>query len=240
MNNLNNLPTQLHSASLAWATPNGDNQIAYLARMSAPKNQQTMQALEETLKHQEEGSKYYLEAQKKLNELTSRLIHFCIKEGHVSILETANMCLTIKTTLDIATQILRHRSFTFQQFSQRYAPVADSLTMPEPRGLDGNHRNPSVPVEMPDDTLAVGQELLRVSEVYYRKLLKLGYHPEFARKFLPQQTPTYLAMNGTVRSWFFYLKQRTDKHAQYEHQLVAESALEVFKEQFPLVYSAYL
>lgn len=238
MNQLNNLPTELHSAALSWVG-GSDDHIAYLARISNPQNQEQMRTLESILNFQEEGSVEYLETRRKLKNLSARLINFCVKEGHVSILETANMCVTIKTTLDIAAQILRHRSFSFQQYSQRYAAMDEETSMPTPKGLAESPRNPSVPIKMDSDLYEEGQALLRASDAYYRKLLELDYHPEFARKFRTVQTPTYIAMNGTVRSWFFYLRQRNSEHAQYEHQLVAQSVEELLAQEFPLVYEAY-
>ena len=224
---LPNLPNKLHTATLIEASQGGDNLIAYLARLSAPQNQARMQELSGA---DDEADK------EELRLLTVRLIKQCIRDGHFSILEMANMTVVVKTSLDIAAQMLRHKSLHFQQFSQRYAKVkSGSIEMPELRTAASSSREPSFDGVDYHDLEARAKGLLDACESFYMDAVSRGVAKESARKFLPVQTSTLLAVNGNVRDWFFYLKSRTDEHAQYEHQLVANSVLEIFKDCYPTV-----
>ena len=170
-----------------------------------------------------------------------KLLAYCIRNGHWSVFEHVHMTIEIETSLAIATQILRHRSFTFQQFSQRYAEVSklgDMIEVPLPRmkAKGGNRQGSGV-----DAPPIVQEELNYVSETAtrsYANMLSWGVAPESARFILPQCTKTRLYMTGNLRSWIHYLTQRLDAHAQKEHRDVAESILVHFKRQFPITYEA--
>lgn len=206
------------SAKLVVATPDAENIIGYCARVSNPANQG--------------------------NDAT-KLLRYCIRNGHWSIFEMANMVVEINTTRDISHQIIRHRSFSFQEFSQRYADVGvlgTDYVQSEARMQDNSNRQNSLPVE--DGSLqdwwdwqvyAVQSTAWNV----YMQGLDKGLAKEVARKVLPEGlTNTRLYMNGTVRSWIHYLQSRLDKSTQKEHREVAEAVAPLFQEQFPTVYKA--
>jgi len=237
---LPSLPTEMNSATLSWVTPKGDEVIAYHARMSATKNQSRMKALSAILKDSNDP-KYRDACQKELDGLTKNLILRCVRDGHFSVLEQASMSVIVRTTRRLAPQFFRHHSFRFQEFSQRYAIVPDDIPMPDLRLVDGAKRNPSIePKSTPANVVDLCQNALRASYTVYRELLGRGYHPESAAFFLPLCTPTIFSMSGNIRDWFFYLKSRTSVHAQKEHQDVANCILGFFKEEFPIVYQAYV
>lgn len=167
-----------------------------------------------------------------------KLLAYCIKNGHWSVFEHVHMTIEIETSLAIATQILRHRSFTFQQFSQRYADVSKLGDILEPFELrmkaQGGNRQGS------DESAAycTKDDFAPTSTGTYLALLANGVAPESARFVLPQCTKTRLYMTGNLRSWIHYLTQRLDPHTQKEHREVAESILGHFKGQFPMTYEA--
>jgi thymidylate synthase (FAD) len=200
---------QIHS------TPNGDDLVAYMARVSNPSNQDN-------------------------KETAPKLIRYLIKHKHWSPLEMVSLCVEIETTRSVAAQILRHRSFSFQEFSQRYA-VAPSPVLPELRRQDVKNRQNSV--DDLDDGLVRSLDLeiaKHFDDGYhlYKRLLDAGVAKECAREVLPLATPTRLYMHGTVRSWVHYLQLRCGNGTQLEHRLVAEGCREVLREAYPLVYDA--
>ena len=209
----------MHSAKLIWATPDAEKLIAYMARVSNPKNQN--------------------------NEATaSKLIRYLIDNKHWSPLEMADMAVEIETTRAIETQILRHRSFTYQSFSQRYADVSQiTETIPtfELRRQDTKNRQNSTedldPEVVSYYTALVGEHFDQSLSLYER-MLEAGVAKECARSVLPLATPTRLYMHGSLRSWVHYIDLRSANGTQKEHQQIALSIKEIFSEQFPSLAAA--
>jgi thymidylate synthase (FAD) len=204
--------------NLIWATPNAEEMIVKMARVSAPKNQDNM-------------------------DTAPRLLKYLIKNKHWSPFEMANMCVEIETTRAISPQILRHRSFSFQEFSQRYADTSElgSAVIPHLRRQDLKNRQNSIddiPVEM------LGNYYRRISELYenaehlYREMVSNGIAKECARSILPLSTQTRLFMNGTLRSFIHYLQVRTDPSTQMEHRQIALEIQKIFCQQFPIIGEA--
>ena len=204
------------SVSLVHATESGDDLISYMARVSNPANQ---------------------------NKPSPKLIKYLIKHKHWSPFEMVNMCVEINTTRSIAAQILRHRSFSFQEFSQRYSNVEDlgEPIIPELRRQDTTNRQNSI-----DD---IGEncktewykeidKLYKQSRKLYKSMLDAGIAKECAREVLTLSSPSKLYMNGTLRSWVHYINLRTDVSTQKEHRLIASACKEQFKLQFPLTFEA--
>ena len=190
-----------------------DELIAYCARVSNPTNQ--------------------------LNtETAPRLLKYCVKHGHWSIFETVSMTVEIVTSRAIAAQILRHRSFTFQEFSQRYAVSAESDPV-EFRTQDTKNRQGSGSV-IEDDGYPISVARRAISDAFtaYNSLIDSGVSKETARMVLPLCTQTTLYMTGNVRSWIHYLEQRTADGTQKEHRDVANSIKQIFTQQFPTVSEA--
>jgi thymidylate synthase (FAD) len=202
-----------HSAKLIWITPNAEEIIAYCARVSNPSNQNN-------------------------HETAPRLLQYCVKHQHWSVFETANMCVEIETTRSVAAQILRHRSFSFQEFSQRYAEVQLRPELPEMRRQDLKNRQNSVD-DLSLETLQECDEVLGKALVTsyraYERLLELGVAKECAREVLPLCTPTKLYMNGTIRSWIHYCQLRCANGTQKEHQIIAREAYKLLEEHLPNV-----
>lgn len=209
------------NVTLQWVTPDIDKQVMFMARVSNPANQ---------------------------NSENSRLLYYCMEHGHVSPFEMANVCLEIETTRDIGRQILRHRSFSFQEFSQRYADVGTlidegAMQLREARLQDEKNRQNSL--ECDDFQLSEYWNWLqrRVAEEAmnaYRGAIENGIAKEQARALLPEGlTPSRLYMNGNLRSWIFYLKQRLDPSTQKEHRLIAEQALAVLRTVAPITMQAF-
>lgn len=204
---------------LRWATPNIDQEIAYQARVSNPDNQN--------------------------NPQVSGLLNYCMREGHVSPFEMTSACLEIDTTRDIARQILRHRSFSFQEFSQRYQDVERLGNGPlrECRLQDTKNRQNSIATEDAGVTSAweaAQQRVLQLALHEYRMACANGVAKEQARALLPEGlTPSRLYMNGTLRSWIFYLKQRLHPSTQKEHRAVAQQVLAVLHPLAPITMSAF-
>ena len=207
-----------------WATSQIDEQIAKIARVSNPKNQD--------------------------NKNITGLLQYMIKHGHVSPFEMANVCLEITTTRDIARQILRHRSFSFQEFSQRYQDVNElgQLTRRECRLQDRKNRQNSLQPDMAVDTerhLAyqwevAQQDLIERIAKTYEWALESGVAKEQARAILPEGlTPSRMYMNGTMRSWIFYLQQRLDISTQAEHREVAILVLQQLRSIAPITLNAF-
>ena len=174
----------------------------------------------------------------------SGLLKYCIKHGHWSIFETASMTLEINTTRGLGAQILRHRSFTFQEFSQRYADtklLEQTIEPPELRRQDDKNRQNSIS-DLPPGVIEDYTEKIRKhyaeSMALYNNLLDNGVAKECARFVLPLSTNTRLYMTGSCRSWIHYINLRTANGTQLEHMRVAEQCREIFKEVFPDVSTA--
>jgi thymidylate synthase (FAD) len=196
---------------LIWITPEAEQVIGYCARVSNPTNQD--------------------------NPDVAGLLKYCIKHGHWSIFEMASMCVEIKTTRAIAPQILRHRSFSFQEFSQRYAEVHDFPVLGQMRLAGTTNRQSSQPLpERGFDTDIILDAELAVSRSYwtYNKLIKAGIAAETARMVLPLCTPTTMYMSGTIRSWIHYVQLRTQEETQLEHREIAESIKALMVEHLPI------
>lgn len=166
-------------------------------------------------------------------ETAPRLLAYCIKNKHWSIFEQVSFTVEIKTSRAIAQQILRHRSFSFQEFSQRYAVVSAGCEEVELRMKGSTNRQGSVESETDQYVKRAVLECIEFSEHTYTALLERGIAPECARFVLPLATKTTLYMTGSVRSWIHYLEQRTSPHAQKEHRLVAIEIDKIFAGQFP-------
>jgi thymidylate synthase (FAD) len=210
-------------AKLVWITPEAESQIVYCARVSNPKSQ-------------EEGKS------------PDRLIRYLAKHKHWSVFEMASMCIEINTTRDIAAQILRHRSFSFQEFSQRYS-ATDALgraCVPELRLQDKTNKQNSIVVTDPYQWTELTQlaseigSFFEEAEDLYLRLLEAGVAKECARKVLPLNTPTRLYMAGTIRSWIHYLQIRTGVETQLEHREIAKAIKEIFKANLPTIHEALL
>lgn len=208
----------MNTTKLQWATPNIDKEIMYMARVSNPEGQDSEKI---------------------------RLLYYCMEEGHVSPFDMANVCMEVNTTRDIARQILRHKSFFFQEFSQRYADVAKlgDWAIRECRLQDQKNRQNSL--ETDDDDLKqwwlnAQRDVAEQVEVFYSLALHKGIAKEQARALLPEGlTPSRVYMNGTMRSWIFYLKQRLHESTQKEHRLVAQDALTKLREVAPITMDAF-
>ena len=202
------------NTKLISITPDAEKVIGYCARVSNPKNQD--------------------------NPDVAGLLKFCIRHGHWSIFEMSNMVVEIETTRGIAAQILRHRSFSFQEFSQRYAK-AQGFEDVHPRRQDTKNRQNSIDdiedgvVEWFHDSMAEVQDL---ANYYYETALSLGIAKESARFLLPLNTQTRMYMNGTVRSWIHYINLRTDTSTQKEHRDIAEEIKLIFKNALPIIAAA--
>ena len=208
------------NVKVVWATPNIDENIAFIARVSNPANQS--------------------------NPEFSKLLAYCAREGHWSVFEMANVCLEITTTRDIGRQILRHRSFSFQELSQRYKDVSDELLtagLREARMQDKKNRQGSLPCV--DDVIAenwqhMQEKVFGIAKGAYEWAIERGIAKEQARALLPEGlTPSKMYMNGTIRSWVHYLKQRLDPSTQKEHRLIAEEVLLTLSGIAPVTMSAF-
>jgi thymidylate synthase (FAD) len=192
--------------------------MAYIARVSNPSNQN--------------------------NEKYAGLLAYCIKHNHWSVFEQSSMTLEIETTRAIAAQILRHRSFTFQEFSQRYADssmLANTISLPELRRQDTKNRQNSVndldPFVVQKLEMQM-QTLFSSSMALYQQMLESGVAKECARNVLPLCVGTKIYMTGSCRSWIHYINLRSSNGTQKEHMQVAESCRQIFIEQFPTVSEA--
>ena len=207
-----------HSVQLIHITPNAEELIAYMARVSNPANQSN-------------------------TETSAKLIKYLIDQEHWSPMEMVNMCVEINTTRSIAAQILRHRSFSFQEFSQRYADVTTIGTpiIPSLRRQDTKNRQNSI------DDLDVSKketyyrrihQLFAQSEDLYREMVSNGVAKECARDVLPMSTPSRLYMNGTVRSWLHYCDLRCANGTQVEHQSLAFQVKSLLMDNLPSLCEA--
>ena len=208
----------MQQVKLITVTPKAEETMGYVARVSNPKNQD--------------------------NPNVAGLLGYCIKHGHWSVFEQAHMTVEIETTRGLAAQILRHRSFTFQEFSQRYADtnlLADEIPMFDLRHQDTKNRQNStddVPKNKKQDLQEKIAEHFVEAMDLYNELLANGIAKECARFVLPLATPTRIYMTGSVRSWVHYIDLRSAHGTQKEHMEIAEMVRSVFKEQFPIVSEA--
>ena len=206
----------MHSVELVHVTPKAEELISYMARVSNPSNQSN-------------------------TETSPRLIRYLIKHKHWSPFEMVNMCVSIETTRSIAAQILRHRSFSFQEFSQRYAEASQlgEPVTPQLRLQDTKNRQNSIEVEEEDLFLKDRiRYLYKHAEQVYEALLEAGVAKECARDVLPLSTPTRLYKNGTLRSWLHYCDLRCANGTQKEHKLIADAVKQLIGVEFPQVYAA--
>lgn len=196
---------------LVWATPNGEDLIAMMARVSNPKNQHN-------------------------SETAPKLLRYLIENKHWSPFEMVNVCMEIECTRDIARQILRHRSFSFQEFSQRYAEI-QGFEPSEVRLQDTKNRQNSLAT----DDLELSRwwdeqqkKLISGASKLYEHALRIGIAKEVARKVLPEGlTMSRMYMNGTLRSWLHFIEIRCDVATQKEHRAVAIACREILKDLFP-------
>ena len=199
-------------------TPDAEKMMAYIARVSNPANQQ--------------------------NEKYSGLLKYCIKHNHWSVFEQSSMTLEIETTRGLAAQILRHRSFTYQEFSQRYADTKlldDTIPLPQLRKQDTKNRQNStddLDEFLVQDFQLEMTKLFESSMKLYNKMLEQGVAKECARFVLPLATPTRLYMTGSCRSWIHYINLRSAHGTQKEHMDIAHECRRIFTEQFPAVSEA--
>jgi thymidylate synthase (FAD) len=206
------------TVKLVSVTPDAEQTMAYVARVSNPANQD--------------------------NENYAGLLRYCIKHNHWSVFEQSFMTLEIETTRAIAAQILRHRSFTFQEFSQRYADsslLSKAIPLPELRRQDTKNRQNSID-DLDQDTIDLltrqMDTLFSSSMALYQQMLDRGVAKECARNVLPLCTPTRIYMSGSCRSWIHYINLRSANGTQKEHMQVADACKQVFVEQFPTVAEA--
>ena len=202
---------------LISVTPDAEKTMAHIARVSNPNNQD--------------------------NPNYSGLLRYCIKHNHWSVFEQSSMTLEIETTRAIAAQVLRHRSFTFQEFSQRYADsnLLGTIELPELRKQDKKNRQNSTDDLDPKlvDTLNRQMNTLFSSALsLYNQMLEDGVAKECARMVLPLCTPTRIYMTGSCRSWIHYINLRSAHGTQKEHMQIAEACRKVFTEQYPAVSEA--
>lgn len=206
------------TCKLVTRTPDAENLLVYMARVSNPANQSS-------------------------NLNNERLINYLIKHRHWSPFEMVHLVLEINTTRSIAAQILRHRSFSFQEFSQRYADVKElgTTTAPHLRRQDSKNRQNSIDDLDPQKTQVFYRrinQLFEESQDLYREMVSSGVAKESARDVLPLATPTRLYMSGTLRSWIHYIDLRASNGTQLEHQQIALQCKEIFCKEFPTVGKA--
>ena len=203
--------------NLVTVTPDAEKQMGYIARVSNPQNQS--------------------------NPAVAGLLGYCIKHGHWSVFEQAHMTVEIETTRGIAAQILRHRSFTFQEFSQRYANtnLLGEIPVPDLRSQDLKNRqnsNDDIPEEQ---TKRLQDQIARYFAEgldLYNELIREGVAKECARFVLPLATPTRIYMTGSVRSWIHYIDLRSAHGTQKEHMDIVQEIRGIFKQQFPVCTNA--
>lgn len=206
------------NVKLISITNDSETLIAYCARVSNPNNQES-------------------------NNI-EKLLKYCADHGHWSIFEMANMVLEINTTRGLAAQILRHRSFSFQEFSQRYADaslLSDKIDIPDLRRQDTKNRQNSIDDisnEVKSKWNTKIREHFAIAKGMYDEMLKDGIAKESARFILPLSTPTRLYMNGTIRSWIHYIKLRSGHGTQKEHMDIANECKDIFVKNLPIISGA--
>ena len=207
----------MNLVKLITSTPNAEKSMAYIARVSNPKNQD--------------------------NDDFTKLIGYCIKNEHWSVFEQAYMTLQIETTRGIAAQILRHRSFTFQEFSQRYADSRQlgEIPIPELRRQDNKNRQNSIS-DLSEEVIKQFNKkikhLFNLNKELYEEMLEAGIAKECARFVLPLATPTRIYMTGSCRSWIHYINLRSGHGTQKEHMDIAKECKNIFSKEYPVVSSA--
>ncbi len=208
----------MNTVKLVTVTPEAEKQMGYIARVSNPKNQE--------------------------NPKVAGLLKYCIKHHHWSVFEQAHMSLEIMTTRGLAAQILRHRSFTFQEFSQRYADVnwlEAGIPLPDLRRQDDKNRQNSID-DIPEETKENLQKIISLhfnsALDLYNELIREGIAKECARFVLPLATPTKIYMTGSVRSWIHYIDLRSAHGTQKEHMEIAEKCRDIFVKEFPICSEA--
>jgi thymidylate synthase (FAD) len=204
------------TVELIWSTPDAEKLIVKMARVSNPSNED--------------------------NWATGPgLLRYCLKHKHFSIFEMANMCVKISTQRDISAQILRHRSFTFQEFSTRYAAINNGVDLPALRRQDYKNRQNSFD-DLSDELIEkyTGRmlDLFTETQTLYNDMLTDGIAKETARRILPLATNTTLYMNGSLRSWIHYLQLRCDEATQLEHRKIAQEIKQIFCQEFPVIGEA--
>ena len=207
----------MHNAKLIWITPDAEQLIGKIARVSNPKNED--------------------------NPNVEKLIRYLIKHKHWSPFEMASMCVEIHTTRAISPQILRHRSFSFQEFSQRYAIPTDTFAtvLPDLRRQDTENRQNSIddlPSEVIEFLKSKTDAHFRDAVDLYNYMLSRGVAKECARSVLPLNTVTRLYMSGTIRSWLHYIDLRGDNGTQKEHMSIARSIGEILDTELPTISRA--
>ena len=203
------------NVTFVHCSPDAEKLIVKMARVSNPSNQENW-------------------------ETGPKLLKYCLDHKHFSIFEMCSLCVKIDTERDISAQILRHRSFSFQEFSTRYAK-AQSLTVPELRKQDVKNRQNSTddldPYDKKYQTEMIEYLYVQIQE-RYDEMIADGVAKECARRILPLSTQTTLYMHGSIRSWIHYINVRTSKETQLEHRLIAEGCKQIFIEQFPTIGEA--
>tara|TARA_B100000902_G_scaffold299991_1_gene287518 strand:+ start:141 stop:788 length:648 start_codon:yes stop_codon:yes gene_type:complete len=205
------------NVKLVTVTPEAEKHMGYVARVSNPNNQD--------------------------NPNVSGLLSYCIKHGHWSVFEQAYLTLDIETTRGLAAQILRHRSFTFQEFSQRYANtnLLGQIPVPELRRQDNKNRQNSIDDIPEKQTSFLQKEIARYFSEgldLYNELIREGVAKECARFVLPLATPTRIYMTGSVRSWIHYIDLRSGHGTQKEHMDIANQCRDLFIKEFPITSKA--
>jgi thymidylate synthase (FAD) len=203
------------NVTFVHCSPDAENLVVKMARVSNPANEDNMAT-------------------------APKLLRYLIDHQHWSPFEMCSLCVKIDTERDISAQILRHRSFSFQEFSTRYAQV-QSLVIPDLRKQDVKNRQNSTDDLAPitKRLFAVGIKILySMSAKLYETMLYCGVAKETARRILPLSTQTTLYMHGTLRSWIHYINVRASKETQLEHRLIAEGCKQIFIEQFPTIGEA--
>ncbi len=208
----------MNEVNFVSITPDAEKQMAYCARVSNPKNQN--------------------------NDNIAKLLAYCIEHKHWSIFEMASLVLEINTTRGLAAQILRHRSFSFQEFSQRYADttlLSEDIPPFELRRQDTKNRQNSID-DIDQETIVKWNSKIREhfakAKAIYDGMISDGIAKECARFILPLATPTRLYMSGSIRSWIHYIELRSSNGTQKEHMHIANSCKEIFKQQLPLIAEA--
>ena len=209
---------EVHSAKLISVTPDAEKNIVYMARVSNPSNQAN-------------------------TDTSTRLIKYLIKHNHWSPFEMASMQVEINTTRAIAAQVLRHRSFSFQEFSQRYSAVGalPEIALPHLRSQDVKNKQAShddLDSDVVNNLNYQIEQLYAKSQRVYDLLLEQGVAKECARSVLPLGTPTRMYMSGSIRSWLHYIDIRAGVETQLEHRLIAEDCKKIFIDQFPSIAEA--
>jgi len=207
------------NVKLMWVTPEADYMVANIARVSNPDNQDSRSIV--------------------------GLLQYMMREGHVSPFEMAHACLEINTTRDIGRQILRHKSFFFQEFSQRYQSVDKLPVAPLRECRMQDEKNPQSSLETTDTNIIEAwefaqQEVLYCAEKNYRHMLGMGLAKEQARALLPEGlTASRMYMSGSFRSWIHYLQSRLHPSTQKEHRLIAEEVLDILRGTAPIIMKAF-